>query len=232
MNKNIATDLFHKIRFVEDGSDCWIPETSTRSLRHDDEMVSLVYLSYILSGNTKPYETKQEAVRACGNSNCFNPDHIIFDEITRFWFYVDTGNENECWEWERSKDGGGYGVFTTHKYGREKSHRISYLECVGEIPEGLMVLHTCDNPSCCNPKHLFLGTNQENMDDKVKKNRQSRLFGGDNGRCQMSEKNIMSMRKDYRSGNFSYSDLVYKYKISQTQVARIIKRESWAWVNG
>ena len=103
------------------------------------------------------------------------------------------------------------------------------MERVGEILDGLMVLHTCDNPSCVNPEHLFLGTNQDNMDDKVSKNRQSKLNGKDNGRAKLDMDDVKQMRDDYESGKFSYRELVNKYKISQTQVARIVKNESWSW---
>lgn len=230
MDKQIAVKLFHKISFKEDGSDCWIPEVSTRSLRYEGVVYSLSYLSYILSDETEPYRKRQEIVRICGNNDCFNPNHLLFNEIDRFWSYVDKTPDG-CWMWEHSIDGGGYGIFVSYKYGREKSHRISYMESKGEIPSGLMVLHECDNPGCCNPDHLFLGNNQDNMADKVYKNRQSKLLGSRNGRSILKQEEVEQMRKDYESGNFSYRNLVNKYGISQTQVARILKKESWSWVS-
>ena len=74
-----------------------------------------------------------------------------------------------CWEWLASKNPDGYG--RVRRFGRmESAHRIAYELYVGAI-EDKQVLHTCDNPSCVNPKHLFLGTHKENMEDKVRKGR-------------------------------------------------------------
>jgi hypothetical protein len=85
-------------------------------------------------------------------------------------------NANDCWVWQRSKLKKGYGKITigSKKFGNRKNalaHRISYEIFVGPIPKGLQVCHDCDNPSCINPDHLFLGTNQDNVDDKQKKGR-------------------------------------------------------------
>jgi len=209
---------------------CWTPRGRTKSVRYDGRIISLTHLSFIVSKNSGEYRKKQEIVRTCGNSECFNPDHILFDEMDRFKWYIETNEKTGCWNWTRGKDGGGYGVFFSCKYGREKTHRISYMENFGDVPEGMFVCHTCDNPSCCNPEHLFLGSNQDNIDDKVRKNRQSRLFGVRNGRAILSEETVRSIRNDYQSGTYSYRDLVKKYSISQTQIARIVKEESWEWV--
>ena len=86
--------------------------------------------------------------------------------------YVVSG-ESGCWLWTASKDVEGYGQMA-HKGKRYRSHRLSFELHKGEIPDGLKVLHKCDNPSCVNPDHLFLGTHQENMDDMLAKGRQQK----------------------------------------------------------
>jgi hypothetical protein len=90
--------------------------------------------------------------------------------MNRFWNKVNIPSLSDCWEWQGSKNKHGYGHF---KYKRKthRAHRISWTLIKGEIPEGMCVLHRCDNRLCVNPFHLFLGTNQDNMDDKMKKNR-------------------------------------------------------------
>lgn len=84
-------------------------------------------------------------------------------------------NENGCWIWQGTKFYTGYGKISYEgKY--ITLHRISFWTFKGEIPEGKFVCHTCDNRSCCNPDHLFLGSNKDNMDDAYKKGRTSILY--------------------------------------------------------
>jgi len=79
-------------------------------------------------------------------------------------------NNNQCWEWKGSKNNKGYGrMIINGKF--YMAHRLSYALFVNEIPKGMLVCHKCDNPSCVNPDHLFVGTNQDNMDDMKKKGR-------------------------------------------------------------
>lgn len=92
--------------------------------------------------------------------------------MNRFWSKVDIGSDDQCWIWKARKE------TTKFQYGRfsfngrnEHAHRVSYLLSNGEIPKGLYVLHTCDNPTCVNPKHLFLGTSTDNMRDMESKGR-------------------------------------------------------------
>lgn len=89
----------------------------------------------------------------------------------RFWVKVDTSGE--CWEWAASKFRTGYGQFTINGH-PVSAHRFAYMDTFGPIPHGLMVRHSCDNRLCCNPRHLSLGTAQDNMDDKVSRGRQYR----------------------------------------------------------
>lgn len=78
--------------------------------------------------------------------------------------------ETGCWEWIAERNRKGYGMFW-HKDSMTGAHRASYELHVGEIPDALHVLHRCDNPPCVNPEHLFLGTNQDNVDDRQRKGR-------------------------------------------------------------
>jgi hypothetical protein len=92
--------------------------------------------------------------------------------IRKFWARIDKTGEDECWNWSGCKDPNGYGHIHLPKYmnfgiGKsECAHRIAWIFSNGEIPEGMNILHTCDNPPCCNPSHLYLGTQKENCRDR------------------------------------------------------------------
>ena len=88
----------------------------------------------------------------------------------RFWGTVHKATPDECWPWRGIIDSKGYGVFTAEqrKYG---AHRIAYTLAKGPIPEGLLVRHTCDNPPCCNPAHLLVGTQKDNIADCIARGR-------------------------------------------------------------
>lgn len=88
----------------------------------------------------------------------------------RFLEKFDIGKENDCWEWKASKNKDGYGKFWA-KGKHLLSHRVSYAYFIENIPNGLFVLHSCDNPSCVNPKHLRVGTHSDNMKDRHDRSR-------------------------------------------------------------
>lgn len=89
-----------------------------------------------------------------------------------FFSKVSVPSEESCWEWTAGRFNHGYGVFCASSKKRAAlAHRVSYELCIGPIPEGLHVLHSCDNPPCVNPAHLSVGTNQDNCQDKVARGR-------------------------------------------------------------
>ena len=104
------------------------------------------------------------------------------------------------------------------------AHRFAYEAFVERIPDGMIVLHSCDNPPCVNPSHLRIGTHKENSGDMVQKNRQAK--GEENGGHKLRAIDVVELRRQ-RAAGASYSVLVKRYGISKSQVARIVKGVSW-----
>lgn len=140
----------------------------------------------------------------------------------RFEAKVDrSGGVHACHPWTASKNNKGYGWFRV--LGKSQlAHRVAFELSSGPIPGGLFVLHHCDNPSCVNPRHLFLGDNSSNMLDSIRKGRRPRSFASKIDRSTADQ-----IRRYARVTRESQRRVAEVYGITQGQVSRIVNRKSW-----
>jgi hypothetical protein len=120
-----------------------------------------------------------------------------------------------CWEWQGYRDQAGYGQIRIHGQAY-KTHRLAYALIHGEFPQ--VVRHTCDNPSCCNPDHLLGGTHQDNVADRVTRDRTrtGHIYGEANNFAKLTSEQIKAIRAEYIPGKVTQQALAEKYGIHQT----------------
>jgi hypothetical protein len=148
--------------------------------------------------------------------------------IRRFREKVTKGRANECWFWTASTAGKGYGQIKVPGTRRQVyAHRLAYELDVGPVPDGMMVLHTCDNPRCVNPKHLFLGTGADNLTDMARKGRH--LYGERNTEHRLTESEVHRIF-DLAASGWSQRRIAEKFGVGQPQVGRILRGERWRHV--
>lgn len=133
-------------------------------------------------------------------------------------------NENNCFICtSHAKDKDGY-----VRYGKDKKntkmHRHIYEECFGEIPKGMLIRHKCDNPACINPEHLELGTNRDNKDDMIKRNRV--LKNENHPNVKLTWVDIYKIRDLYKSGK-TQKELAKMYNVSPRNINKIVNNETW-----
>ncbi len=137
----------------------------------------------------------------------------------------------DCWEWQGTVRGG-YGrlIIGSRTDGTRRSvsaHRLSYETFNGPIPDDLYVCHRCDNRKCVNPAHLFLGTHQENMDDRAAKDRNNNVKGEQVGTAVLDKASVLSARRLRQKGD-SYQSIADRLGVHKTTVMRACKGQTWA----
>lgn len=155
-------------------------------------------------------------------------------QVARFWSKV--RKSDGCWRWLGQTDKDGYGNMTCRFpggriYGR--THRIVWKLAHGSIPRDLLVLHTCDNPPCVNPEHLYLGTHLENVRDRVLRNRQTNLGrhgnharGENHGRAKLTNDQARTIKSRLSQGE-SPGSLAKEFGISCAAVWQIRQGNNW-----
>lgn len=140
--------------------------------------------------------------------------------MKRFWDKVD--KTGDCWEWTARRDKNGYGML-----GNDRAHRFSFSLANGGIPDGMQVLHHCDNPPCVNPDHLWLGTPKDNARDRNAKGRHDPQIGSTNGNAKLTELEIPRIR-DMIACGASNQDIGAWFGVSAGMIWHIRKGNNWA----
>lgn len=120
-----------------------------------------------------------------------------------------------CWAWQGTRNKYGYGIFLMPGEKPARAHRYSYEFYVGPIPEGMVIMHTCDNPPCVNPAHLQIGTKAENNADTAKKRRHN--YGLDHWNGRLSNDDVAAIR----ASNETKSALAKRYGVDYSHIWRI-----------
>ncbi len=144
----------------------------------------------------------------------------------RFEKFVMPEPNSGCWLWTGGTDGSGYGQIGNGHGKTIHAHRASWLIYKGLIPDGLSVLHKCDNPPCVNPQHLFLGTQQDNITDCCNKKRQ--CIGQERPIAKLTNEMVIAIRRDPRT----HKEIAIAFNISRTTVAYVKNGKTWKHVSG
>lgn len=142
----------------------------------------------------------------------------------RFWEKVD--KSGDCWLWTASLTRGGYGQFPLRKGIIRRAHRIAWQLANGDVPEGMWVLHRCDNPRCVRPDHLFLGTPQDNSADMAAKGRGSKLRGSAKPGAKLTEADVVIIRAE-RARGVTGTELGRRYGVHRSTIYHICQRDHW-----
>ena len=149
--------------------------------------------------------------------------------MDRFWNKVN--KTPTCWNWTACVRPQGYGMFGVQnaesKWKILASHRYSWELHNGPVPEGMCVCHSCDNPSCVNPDHLFLGTKNDNNQDKCRKGRQPR---GEQNHSKLTEAQVIEIKEESKKGRSTY-ELGRVYGVDPSVISRINTGKKWKHVH-
>lgn len=145
----------------------------------------------------------------------------------RFWRFVNKSDENSCWNWVGQKING-YGRISlgAKSLASDGSHRVSWkMHNKQDIPKGMFVMHSCDNPSCVNPKHLSLGTPKDNSQDMIAKGRKKIVIpiGEQNGKSIINPEIVRFIR----SSDLSHAELARQLNISNGCVRSVRSKRTW-----
>ncbi len=151
------------------------------------------------------------------------PINLSEADKVRFWFKVDMRGPDECWEWQACHNGAGYGHFKING-SMYLAHRVAFIVTNGDTE--LLICHTCDNPSCCNPNHLYAGTMKDDCRDRDERGRAADQCGENNGYVKLTEDDVREIR-ELRNDCWLQREIADIYGISRSHVGNICTGKNW-----
>lgn len=159
----------------------------------------------------------------CGRSVTPNSLREADGDQEAFWVRVDQGDPDECWPWTGTTLPKGYGTLYWDDRTRY-AHRVAYEIANGSVEDVEVVMHTCDNPPCCNPNHLKAGTQSENITEALERGRLIPV-GAD-----VTPQDVRDIRDRYDEEDTTYAEIAEDYPINAHSVGRIVRGDRWGWV--
>lgn len=145
-----------------------------------------------------------------------------------FWYHCNPAGESECWNWNGWFMKSGYGEFSYH--GKQYlAHRASWQIHNGPIPDGMHILHSCDNRKCTNPAHLRVGTPADNSNDMHSRKRNRQPKGEKAGMAKLTTAEVIRIRKLHDEG-LSYKKIAIEYGLGKSTIEQVCRRETWAHI--
>lgn len=199
-------------------------------VRYEGHKVTARKMAFFLYHGEWP---KTRLLATCGNKACVCKHHIYeganidtpqFKD--RFWSRVQPATDDKCWPWMRACTSAGYGQLYVGDTAF-LAHRIAYYLAHGSWPK--VACHTCDNPICCNPKHICNGTYQLNMHHRSQRGRHNTPKGEANGRSYLTEEQVRAIRSLATTGQ-SQGDIAQVVGCSQANVSQIVNRKNWSHI--
>jgi hypothetical protein len=173
-------------------------------------------------------------MNSCGHFRPVEPDIVKLPGfLKKLWAKVERRGLSECWPWA------GALRVRNFKYGKMTvklggitfdfvASRLIFASIHGFLPTKLLVCHTCDNPQCCNPAHLFLGTERDNSDDMIKKGRSVHLRGENNSNAKLTETMVRYIRSN--PDRLTLPKLAQKFGVSLALIEKVRQRDLWRHV--
>lgn len=159
------------------------------------------------------------------------PNPKAMTTAERFWSKVRRGAPTECWEWTGPKHRQGYGHFYLNG-GNQLAHRVAYALTSSTDPGDGTVCHSCDNTSCVNPAHLWLGDQADNVHDMLRKGRgnfSNARRGAESPFAKLNEDRVRELRR-LKAGGATYDQLAEMFGVHRITVANAVKRKTWRHV--